>query len=191
MTLSAAQQTATEQASVRTVYFVEFQFLSGTQYLSTANQNIAWGGKEYIGLGTVGDISSVEEGEGVEAKSLTFTLNVAQPSVLALAIGAVEEYRGRSAKLYFCPLDEGFVPIGTPELCWRGIMDTMSVGMDGEQGSITLKCETSALGIKRRPTFRLNAAQHKLKNPADTGLDYLTDLIASPQLWLSKRFQAQ
>jgi hypothetical protein len=43
--------------------------------------------------------------------------------------------------------------------------------------------------LKRRPAFRLNAAQHKKDNPTDTGLDYLVDLLANPQTWLSARFQ--
>jgi hypothetical protein len=68
-------------------------------------------------------------------------------------------------------------------------MDTVVVGVDGEQGKAILKCETSAYGLKRRPSLRLNAAQQKQKYPTDTGLDYLTDLIANPQLWLSKKFQ--
>jgi len=120
---------------------------------------------------------------------MMFGLNVTNVSLLALALGTVEDYRGRAAKLYFCPLDENGVLIDTPELCWRGIMDVMSIGVDGEEGQITLKCETSAYGIKRRASLRLNAAQQKQRYPTDTGFDYLTDLIANPQMWLSKKFQ--
>jgi len=68
-------------------------------------------------------------------------------------------------------------------------MDSLNVGINNESGTITLRCETSAYGLKRRPVFRLNAAQHKKKYPTDTGLDYLNDLISNPAVWLSKRFQ--
>lgn len=189
MTLDAQQQAELEKTVTRTVYFTEFQFASSTLYVCTADRTITWNGHDWIGLGTVGGISAIEESEGVESKALTFTLNVAQTSILALAIGAVEEYRGRNAKLYFCPLDESYQLVGTPRLCWRGIMDLMAVSVEGEEGKITLKCETSAYGLKRQPGLRLNAAQHKKKYPADTGLDYLTDLIANPVVWLSKKFQ--
>lgn len=127
--------------------------------------------------------------KGWESKSLTFALNVAQNSILALAVGDVEQYRGRNIKMYFCPLDESFQLVGIPMVCWRGIMDTMGISVEGEEGGITLKCETSAYGLKRQPGLRLNAAQQKSRYPTDTRLDYLTDLIANPQIWLSKKFQ--
>jgi hypothetical protein len=187
--LSSPQQAELEKPVTRIVYFVELDFRDSTQYLCTANVSITWGGHEWIGLGSMGAISPIEESEGVESKSLTFTLNVAQNSVLALAVGDVEQYRGRNAKMHFVPLDESFQPVGIPVVCWRGIMDTMAVSVDGEDGGITLKCETSAYGLKRQPGLRLNAAQQKSRYPSDTGLDYLTDLIANPQIWLSKKFQ--
>jgi hypothetical protein len=188
-TLDSSQQDELEKPVTRLVYFVELQFLSQTIYICSANLTLTWGGHDWIGLGSIGSISAIEESEGVESKSLTFALNVAQHSILALAIGEVEEYRGRNARLYFCPLDESFKLVGTPVLCWRGIMDTMSVGVDGEEGQISLKCETSAYGLKRQPGLRLNAAQQKSRYPTDTGLDLLTGLIAEPVVWASAKFQ--
>jgi hypothetical protein len=187
-TLSAPQQAQLEKAVTGTVYFVELRFRDSTQYLCSSNINITWGEHEWMGLGAIGAISPIEESEGVESKSLTFTLNVAQSSILALAVGDVEQYRGKAAKMYFCPLNESFQLVGTPRLCWRGIMDTMLVGIDGQEGSIQLKCETSAYGLKKPSGLRLNAAQQKQKHPTDTGLDYLTDLIANPVVWTSKKF---
>ena len=186
---TAAQNTALAQPLVRVAYFVQFEFLSGTSRISTANFSITWGGFEWSGVGSIATIGTVEESDGLDAKSLSFSINSAQPSWLSLAIGDVGEYRGRPAKMYMCPLNEAFQLIDTPVICWSGIMDVMSVGIEGESGSITLKCETSAHGLKRRPSFRLNAAQHKKLNATDTGLDYLTDLLANPQVWLSQKFQ--
>ena len=183
------QQAELEKATTRFVYFVEFDFLSSTQYLCTSNTTITTLGHNWLGLGALGKISPVESSDSLNAKALDFTLNVAQTSWLALAVGAVEEYRGRPAKMFFCPLDESFNLVGTPEQCWNGYMDTVAIGMDGESGQITLRCETSVRSLKRPANFRLNAAQHKLAYPTDTGLDYLTRFIANPQQWLSILFQ--
>ncbi|PTR16961.1 hypothetical protein C8R31_101114 [Nitrosospira sp. Nsp2] len=187
-TLSGPQQAQLEKAVTGTIYFVELRFRDSTEYLCSSNINITWGGHEWVGLGTIGSISPIEESEGVESKSLTFTLNVAQASILALAVGDVEQYRGRPAKMYFCPLNESFQLVGTPQLCWRGIMDVMAVSIEGQEGAIQLKCETSAYGLKKAPGLRLNAAQQKAKHPTDTGFDLLTDLIANPVVWTSKKF---
>lgn len=188
-TLDTSQQSELEKPVTRVVYFCEFQFSTSTQYVCTADRTIAWNGHDWLGFGTVGSISAVEESEGVESKALTFTLNVAQSAILALAVGNVEEYRGKQAKMYFSPLNESFQLVGTPAECWRGIMDLMAVAVEGEEGKVTLKCETSAYGLKRQPSLRLNAAQHKRKYPNDTGFDYLNDIIANPVVWLSRAFQ--
>lgn len=186
---TSAQQTALEKPVVHAAWFVEFFFVSGTLRLCSYGATYTWGGYDWIGLGSLGKISPVDEASGVASSAMMFGLNVAQPSVLALAVGNVEDYRGQPAKLYFCPLDENGVLIDTPEICWAGLMDSMSVGIDGEEGQITLKCETSSYGLKRRPSMRLNAAQQKQRHPTDTGFDFLNNLIAQPQLWLSRKFQ--
>lgn len=189
MTLTASQQAALENPVARIAYFVELAFASATTYWCTFNQTVTWNGHDWLGVGTIADISEVEESDGAAARALNFTLNIADNAILALAIGSVEEYRGRSAKMYMCPLDAGYVMVDTPVLCWTGIMDMVAVGAGESGGQITLKCETAAFGLKRRPALRLNAAQHKKLYPAETGFDYLSDIIANPQLWLSVRFQ--
>jgi hypothetical protein len=188
---TAAQNAELAKPVTRVVYFVQFDFATATSRLSTANIPITWGGFQWSGVGTLGSIGAVEESDGLESKPLNFTINSAQPSWLALAVGPVEEYRGRKATMYMCPLDESFQMVGTPERCWSGVMDTLNVGVNGESGSITLRCETSAYGLKRRPPFRLNAAQHKKKYPTDTGFDYLNDLVSNPAVWLSTKFQGK
>ena len=190
MTLSATQQTSLEQALVRIVYFFEMQFAGGTQYVSSLGQDLDWGGHTWSGLGGYGGMSQSEEADGVAPKSITLTLNAAQPAWLALAVGAVEDYRGLPIRIYMCPLDDGFSLIDTPQLCWAGTMDFMQipVAKDG-RASISLRCETAALGMKRHAPMRMNAGQQKQRYPTDTGFDFLPDLIAKPQLWLSRKFQ--
>lgn len=194
MTLTTNQQSALEAPVARAAYFVEMQFLSGTVRVCSYGATFNWNGYDWIGLGTMGNISPVEQTAGVLSSAMMFTLNVAQQSTLALAIGAAEQYRGRAAKMYFCPLDDSGLLIDTPQICWRGNMDTVSVGVDGEEGQIVLKCETSAFTLKRRNALRLNDAQQtqrmaRLGLAADTGFQFINNLIANPQLWLSIKFQ--
>lgn len=190
MTITAPQQAQLEKPSTQTVFFVELQLLSGTQYLCTANISIDWDGHTWAGLGTIASISQITESDDVTAKAVNFTLSAADPSWLALAAGSVTEYSGRKAKMYRCPLNDQFQLVGTPERCWLGVMDQLTVGIDGDQGSISLKAETGAFSLKRGSTLRMNAAQQRQRHPEDTGFDFLAPLIASPTLWQSKKFQA-
>lgn len=175
----------------RVVYFVEFHFVDGTQRFSTLSQSVDWGGYTWLGLGQLGSIDVVEESASLTPTALNFNLNITQPGLLYEGVGAVSNYRGKVARMYFCPLNEQFQLIDTPVLCWTGIMDMMTVGISNEIGQIVLKCENSAFGLKRQQAFRMNAAQHKLIYPYDSGFDNLVGLISQPSLWLSKRFQQQ
>jgi len=188
---TSGQQTALEKPVIRRAFFAEFHFASGIQRVSNFNLAYTWGGYTWGGMGELGAIDQVQESESIASRPLNFTLNAVNPAWLAEGVGPVEDYRGLNAKMYFCPLDENYNLIDTPEVCWRGVMDTVTIGIDGDQGSILLKSETSAYGLKRQAAIRMNAAQQKKKYPTDTGFDYLTDLIANPQLWLSKKFQQQ
>lgn len=188
--LTAPQQAELEKPVTRTAYFVELQFSGGTSRLTTFNQTISWGGYDWSGLGQILRLSNVQESEGADPRAINISIAAAQPEWLAVAIGPVEEYRGRRVKLYMAPLDASYALVGTPVLAWRGIMDAATIAIDKDEGGVEIKCETAAYALKRRPVFRINAAQHKLRYPGETGLDYQADLIANPQRWLSKRFQA-
>jgi hypothetical protein len=195
MTLSVDQQAELEKPKVETAWFLEMQYLSGTVRVCNYGQTYNWGGFDWIGLGSFGNISPIDESAGVMSSAMLFTLNIAQTETLALAVGGVEQYRGRPAKLYFCPLNENGMLIDTPQICWRGNMDTVSVGIDGDAGQIVLKCETSAFTLKRRTALRLNDAQQNQRMqqqglPPDTGFQFLNSLISQPQLWLSRKFQS-
>lgn len=193
MTLTSNQQAELEKPVTRFAYFAHFSFSTADVRVTSLPQTISWGGYNWIGLGSLGNISAVDESQGTAASALTFNLNVAQLEMLSLATGDAAEYRGRDAKLYFCPLDEQFRLVDTPIICWRGSMDTMQMSVDGKEGtgSIALKCETSAYGLKRKANLRMNAAQQKQRYPSDTGFDYLTSLLGDPNAskWLSVRFQ--
>jgi hypothetical protein len=187
---TVSQASAMAAPLVRIVYFVELQFSSATVYLSTLNQPVTWGGNTWQGLGSLSTISQVSESDSLTTSPVNFSLNVAQAEWLALAVGAVETYRGLPAIMYFCPLDTSFQLIDTPVKCWTGVMDMMSIDANGAEGTITLKCETSAFGLKRASSFRMNAAQQRSIYPTDSGFDYVNDLINNPAVWLSKLFQS-
>lgn len=189
MTTTTAQQTALEQPSVPIAYFVEFQFRDATSRVCNFTQTFTWNGFDWAGLGAIGAISEVVESSSPGAKALNFTLNISDPSILALAIGPAEQYRGRRARMWMCPLNENYQLIDTPVLCWRGTMEDMSLGVDKDKGSIQLKCETIPPGMRKSLSLRLNSAQQKKRHPTDTGFDKLNEITSGSFTWLSKRFQ--
>jgi hypothetical protein len=70
-------------------------------------------------------------------------------------------------------------------------MDMITLGIKGDAGSIVLKCETAACGLRRRPSLQMNSAQQKSRYPEDRGFDFLPDLLANLQRCVSILFQSQ
>jgi hypothetical protein len=194
-TLDVNQQAAVEQPTVYVAYFVELQFSGGTVRVCSYSQPYTWGGFTWAGLGSVGSISQIQEDTEFGSNNIMLTLNISDPSVLALAVASPDTYRGKIAKIYFAPLNSDGTLIGTPVVHWRGTMDKMQSSISGNgEGRITIVCETSSFPLKRRIPLRLNAEQQKqrmvhLGMTTDTGFDYLIDLLARPIPWLSKTFQ--
>ena len=191
MTITVAQQAELERPAPKVAYFMELQFTTATQYLSTWNRNFTWASQLWLGYGGLVSVAQITESESVVSSSMSFNLNAADPSWIALAVGDDTVYRHRLALMYMCPIGDDGLLIDTPELCWRGRMDSLAIGINDAYATISLKCETAAFAFKRRPTLRMNSMQQKLTYPTDTGFDYLPQILANPQLWLSKKFQGR
>jgi hypothetical protein len=186
---TTTQQTALERPVATVIYFAAFDFTGGVIRLCTYNSSFDWGGYTWLGIGGLGGISQFKEKADVTSDAVMFTLNVTDASLLAVSLSSPATYRGRAAVVYHCPLTPEGTLIDAPEVCWRGQMDMVNISIEKDSGQILLKCETTAFGLKRVKNKRMNAAQQSLKYPTDTGFDMLTDLIANPVVWLSKKFQ--
>lgn len=192
MTVTSGQQTVLEKRNAPIVYFVELDFASATVYFSSFNKTFTWGGHDWIGLGSLGSISEMKSEDSTDPHAVNLGLNVANATLLQIACGPVEEYRGRDAKIYMCPLSEAHELVDTPIKCWEGSMDTMVVSAgksESEDGvvesSISLRCEPFAKNLRRKSVLRVNNAQHQANYPTETGFIYQQDLIAHDQVWMS------
>lgn len=187
------QQAALEAPVPAWAYFVQMDFASGTQRVCNFNKKFTWGGFDWIGLGGLASISEIKSTEKIEPNPVMLGLNIAQIEWLAFAVGAVEEYRGLPAAIWQCPLTPQHTLIDDPILCWEGDMDVIAVSVEGQgaesSGSVSLRCEPAAKRLRRGNAKRVNAAQQKQVYPSDTGFDYQASLLATPQTWLSIRFQ--
>ena len=196
-----AMGTAQHAASVAGVaWLAELDFTSGTIYLTTAPQSLTTGGHTYTGLGSLVSIGSLNESTDSSAEKITLSLAVANSSMLALALGNVEGYRGRAVRLYLQLFDEQWAPVASPLQRWSGVMDRVQITRqpagDGSAGtgtgSIDLQCSRSGMARARYyQGLRLTHQQHQTRWPGDTGLQYMRTLIEQPALWLSKAFQQQ
>jgi hypothetical protein len=192
---SASAQIA---ANVRGVaWLVAMDFSGGVVRYTTAPLSIVSGGNTYTGLGTLAEVTNLSESENTAAEQITLSFTV-NTSLLALTLGNVEGYRGRSAQLWLQLFDETFRPVGAAVLRWAGVMDRVQVSRTRSDvtggpssGRIEMQCSRAGMARARNAEgLRLSHAQQIQRYPGDLGLEYVQTLIEQPSLWLSKKFQS-
>lgn len=188
--MSVATQLASPHAGV--LYLVEMQFSTLTYRFTNWTHTVAWAGHDWLGYGAVVSIAQVSESESVQWPALDIGLNIANPAMLALALGNVATYRRRPINLYFAVLDDQLRAVGEPELIWAGEMDQVRVKTgdgEGEGGAVSMRCEIPGKDGRGPQSLRLNNAQQQARYPGDTGLSRIEALSGQPVTWLSQKFQ--
>lgn len=190
-------QLASPHAGV--LYLVELQCMTETVRMTNWTHALQWGGHEWRGFGSLLSVSQIESTEQLQWPAVDLGLNISNPAHLRLALGHVQEYRGRPVTIRFVLLDDEARMVGEPEVVWAGLMDQMRVKTgtpdDGsgqaEDGAVVLRCEMVGRDSRAATSLRLTHAQQIARHPGDTGLSRIEQLTGQPVTWLSKRFQTQ
>jgi len=197
MSFDASQQTLFAAGEYAVAWLVDLAFTTGTAYLTTWPEDITVGGNNYLGLGSVLTLGSIKESPGVALEEIQLSIP-AVPAILALTLGATEQYRGRTANVSLLVIDRAtYLPVGAPKLRFSGKMQPVKIertsSREGDSaGKITMGLARAGLErSRRREGAKMTDALQRVKFPDDTGLRYLRTLINNPQVWLTKEFQKQ
>lgn len=177
-----------------TLFFIKLEFTAGDYYFTSWNHSIEWDGHTWLGFGAIVEVGAASVAERVEYPSLDIGLAIADPTLLALALGSSATYRNRPATVWLGVMDDQFKLALDPQLYWAGVMDQVRIATgdgEGESGAVVMRCENPCRDSRGPLNLRLNHAQHIARNPGDTGLSRIEQLTGQPQVWLSKKFQEQ
>lgn len=193
LTTDANWNTAAAAPALGALYLMELAFTGGTLRLTNWPVDLTVLGYTWTGLGVVSEVGELKESEDGGYQKLTLGLTQVQSGYLALALGAAETYQGRNARIWVALVDAVTLQItGAPVLRFAGYMDQVRIERDAQSnmGKVLLDCQTGAYDVRSNPAaLRMNQAQHSAVQPGETGFRYVSDLIARPQQWLSRRFQ--
>lgn len=199
ITLDSPQIVLMAGGAVGVVYLVELDWTTGTLYYTTFNAPLTVGGHTYLAAGTLATVGDIKESQDTDTQTVSITLSVANAAVLSLALGNVEAYRGRKARLYLQPLDAQFRAVGAARLRFSGEMEPVKITRDkpgAEGGPVggSIELPISRAGMSRarnQDGLRMTHEQQQAEFVGDLGFEYVRSLIATPSVWLSKRFQQQ
>lgn len=188
-TLGAAQA-----SHVPYLMFVKLEFVEETMYFCNAGYNFTWGtttvtpevGPPYttptvwIGVGTLGSISEIEEGVDLQMYGLTLSLSGLESSVVAKCLGT--GYAGRPATVWLGLLDVDYQIIADPIVVFKGVMDTMPLKL-GKDAVIQLTIESKLVNWERPYGRRYNDEDQKFEFSGDRGFEFVSQMVEKEILW--------
>ena len=160
-------------------FAVELFFDSEVLRMWTGQGTFNDGVNDWIGTGSLLDISSIEETSEMAVKGATLTLSGVPSEVLSLAL--TEPYQGRVCNIYFGVQGENVF-----NQLFSGYMDQMNIEDSAETSTIELKVENRLIDLERARVARFTSAYQKSVYPNDRGLNFLEDMQDKPLTWGKK-----
>jgi len=157
--------------------------------------------QEWVGTGTLLNISTVEEASEIAVKGATVTLSGIPSSVISLALS--QPYQGRVCNLYFGMFtvnrlllqssDYILLQTGSKILLdtdqtsisniFSGYMDQMNILETPSTSTIELVVENRLIDLQRARIARFTSEYQKSIYPTDLGLDFVEDLQDKDISW--------
>lgn len=172
--LTGGQLAAVQSTNIRPAFFVEAHFVNGPVYLWTGRGAIIWGGKTWLGVGSLGSISTIEEGSSIDAKGITITLSGIDATLLA---DIMTEFQvGLPVIVNIGFFDETLTLIDTPVIAWAGRMDQPTIDVDGQTCTISINCENRLVEMNVAVDRRYTNEDQQLDYAGDRGMEFVSSI---------------
>lgn len=179
-TLTTAFKIASKETQGNTVVVMaDLDFASGHVFVHTGVGTITFNGGDYVGIGTFGSVSSVDEESQLSALGINMTLSGIDPTFISTTLN--EDYRHRAAKLYLGLLTGGKLIID-PILVFSGLMDTMNIAL-GSSAQVTVRAESRLADWDRPRITRYTNETQQEKFPGDLGLEFVSQMVEREIPW--------
>jgi hypothetical protein len=180
-TISADYLTALNSAALRLALFVEAHFTSGPIYVWSGVGQIVWGGHTWTGLGTLGSVSTIEEGATVAAKGITLTLSGIDPTLLT---GILDEFQAGLPVIVSLGLfDANSSLIADPAGCFVGQMDQPTLDVTGTSATIAINCESRLIELNVAVDRRYTNEDQQRDHPGDRGFEFVNSIQETQIYW--------
>jgi hypothetical protein len=150
-------------------------------HIWTVYGTITVGSTAYLGIGTLGSISPVEETTDLAARGISMQLSGVPTAMLAVAL--TENYQGRECSVLFGALQASGALVSSPVTIFSGRMDVMSINDDGQNATIGMSAENKLVDFRRPREVRYTDQEQKNLFPSDKGLEFVTAIQEKQIYW--------
>jgi len=150
-------------------------------HIWTGYGTITVGSTAYLGIGTLGSISPVEETTDLAARGISMQLSGVPTAMLSVAL--TENYQGRECSVLFGALEASGALVSSPVTIFSGRMDVMSINDDGQNATIGMSAENKLVDFRRPREVRYTDQEQKNLFPSDKGLEFVTAIQEKQIYW--------
>ena len=172
---------AMQGAVLRPALFVQATFVSGPIYVWSGIGQITWNGQVWTGIGTLGSISTIEEGSTVAAKGITLTLSGIDASLLN---DVMTEFQvGLPVSVTLGVFDTNNALIADPVCCFSGRMDQPTIDVTGTLATIAINCENRLVEMNVAVDRRYTDEDQQMDYPGDLGFQFVNGIQEAQIYW--------
>jgi len=179
-TLSTNNSNVLNDNVVRPIYFLKFEFPSGNVYLNSSDRNITWGGNSYIGAGSIGTVSDIEETSELQAQGIKLTLTGIPSTYVSIAL--TSEYQGSATTEYLGFFNENYGLVDDPFVIFVGKVDTMAISLS-DTATIEVDIENRLVDWERPRISRFTNEEQQNLYSGDKGLEFVDSVAEKELFW--------
>lgn len=179
--LTSEMQSAVTADLVRPITLVQCAFDSGNLNLWNGIGNLTVDSVDYVGAGTLLNISAITESAELTANGITVALSGVTEPLISKARD--EDYQGRELKVLLGIINEDGTVTVDPVVVFSGFMDTMVLNDGGETATIQVTVENRLIEFERTRVRRYTAEDQKIDYPNDKGLEFVAELAEKEIVW--------
>lgn len=179
--LTSEMQSAVTADLVRPITLVQCAFDSGNLNLWNGIGDLTVDGVDYVGAGTLLNISAISESAELTANGVSVGLSGVTEPLISKARD--EDYQGRELTVLLGVINEDGTVSVDPVVVFSGFMDTMVLNDGGETATIQVTVENRLIEFERTRVRRYTAEDQKIDYPNDKGLEFVAELAEKEIVW--------
>lgn len=179
--VTSGYQSAIEAGVVRPAFFVSAEFNSGSIYVWSGMGSIDWDGHTWLGVGTLGKISQIQETGELRANSVAISLS-AIPSLMLSTVMA-EIRQGLPCKVYLVLFGDDGNIIDAPYEAFGGRIDTGQIQEGADTSTAILTVESELVDFQRLRDRHYSDQDQQQLFPGDLGFIFVPQIQNFPGAW--------
>ena len=179
--LTSAFVTAIEDDVIRPFFAAKFEFATVTIRYWSGYGNITVNAEVYKGIGTFGQINTVNETIETRAVSQDFILSGVPKANLSLALK--DSYTGKNVTLYIGLFNTSHQVVSDVHKIFKGFIDTITFDEGADTSRIRIRAESRLVQLERSIEKRYTEQQQKSEYASDEGFSLLDELQDRSVVW--------